>query len=179
MDAGHHCGVFILFHVTTWCKSSMLNILSPPSQTDFVKYLFLTGIYLSFARWWWNYKTVFHSFGHRCFSVDKPKTAYFTYQTEESFYERLLFLDIFVIAKYQHMHLIFVVSRSNLCSATGNLMEFFQSCLRTSSMLAMSSKCLLFTIFIYKVDNENCCAYNSNVAINVTILITSLLFSVF
>lgn len=59
--------------------------------------------------------------------MDKPKTAYFTYQTAESFYERLLFLDIFVIAKYQHMHLIFVVSRTILCSTTGNLMEFFQS----------------------------------------------------
>lgn len=46
-------------------------------------------------------------------------------------------------------------------------------------MLAMSSKCLLFPIFIYKVDNENCCVYNSNVAINVTILITSSLFLVF
>lgn len=46
-------------------------------------------------------------------------------------------------------------------------------------MLAMSSKCLLFPIFIYKVDNENCCVYNSNVAINVTILITSSRLSVF
>lgn len=46
-------------------------------------------------------------------------------------------------------------------------------------MLAMSSKCLLFPIFIYKVDNENCCVYNSNVAINVTILITNSLFLVF
>lgn len=43
----------------------------------------------------------------------------------------------------------------------------------------MSSKCLLFPIFIYKVDNENCCVYNSNVAINVTILITSSRLSVF
>lgn len=46
-------------------------------------------------------------------------------------------------------------------------------------MLTMSSKCLLFPIFIYKVDNENCCVYNSNVAINVTILITNSLFIVF
>lgn len=46
-------------------------------------------------------------------------------------------------------------------------------------MLAVSSKCLLFPIFIYKVDNENCCVYNSNVAINVTILITSSRLSVF
>lgn len=44
-------------------------------------------------------------------------------------------------------------------------------------MLAMSSKCLLFPIFIYKVDIENCCVYNSNVAINVTVLIT-IMFSV-
>lgn len=61
----------------------------------------------------------------------------------------------------------------------GIISFFSQSCLRTSSMLAMSSKCLLFPIFIYKVDNENCCVYNSNVAINVTILITNSLFLVF
>lgn len=61
----------------------------------------------------------------------------------------------------------------------GILCFFSQSCLRTSSILAMSSKCLLFPIFIYKVVNENCCVYNSNVAINVTILITSSFFSVF
>lgn len=114
----------------------MLNVLSPPLQAE---YLSLSGmcidiyvhviVTVSFivVSWWWNYKTVFPSFCHRCFSVDKPKTAYFTYQTEESFYERLLFLDIFVIAKYQHMHLIFVDSRPILCSATGNLMEYFQS----------------------------------------------------
>lgn len=39
-------------------------------------------------------------------------------------------------------------------------------------MEAMSSKCLLFPIFIHKVDIENCCVNNSKVAINVPFLIT-------
>lgn len=37
----------------------------------------------------------------------------------------------------------------------------------------MSSKCLLFPIFIHKVDIENCCVNNSKVAINVPFLITN------
>lgn len=152
VDTGRLCGVFALLCVTTWCKSSMSNWLSHSSQADFVKSLSWTGMCINIyvqcvchsfivASWWWNYKTVFPSFCHRCFSVDKPKTAYFAYRTEEKFLWKT-FISRYICNSQVSTHASDICSQQIhpvLCNSKpdGVLSFFSQSCLRTSSVLAV------------------------------------------